>query len=152
MKTESPHPVLQQQDLQARFGLHDLWHQEERPAGEAGPLLGADLQQPLHEGLDPPQHDVGLQRLVQQVEEHALPGAGREAGVHQLPVGGGGTFRCSSVLNLHSDPSELLVLCICTFNIFWSSSIFYSNRIQDCRIPVWVTNNELMTERDTTKP
>lgn len=80
------YPALLQQHLQARLGLHDLRHQEERSAGEAGVLLHADLQQPLHEGFDPPQHHVGLQRLVQQVEEHALPGGRRKPGVQQLPA------------------------------------------------------------------
>lgn len=73
----SSHRVFLQQRLQARLGLHHLRQQEERTAGEAGALLGAHLQQPLDEGFDSPQHDVGLQRLVQQVEEHALSGGRR---------------------------------------------------------------------------
>lgn len=80
------HPGLLQEQLQARFGLHHLGDEEERPAGEAGALLGADLQQPLHEGFDAAQHDVGLQGFVEQVEEHALPGGRRQSGVQQLPA------------------------------------------------------------------
>lgn len=78
-------PVLLQQQLQPRLGLHHLRHQEQRAAGEAGALLGADLQQPLDEGFDAAQHDVGLHRLVEQVEEHGLSGGAGQAGVQQLP-------------------------------------------------------------------